>query len=360
MIFRNTDHENKAIGHGPRLKDSSGPQVANPNRTDGTIIMTRSLLRSLADTSYRMWVGLDKQQGVGVWKPPAVCRRTPNIKEQGKVIYVGIMLELYCRALVSTPVWHGDGDLEDSESDTDTEDKEDSEPQEEYGLELAELNSEINIKQKLIDELEQSQRRLHVMKQQYEDKLQQLMARIKNTQEERDKVLASYGGQNNQPTEKVRKVKDEYERKLTDMQKELKRLQSAQREHVKLLRNQSQHESQLRSLKSDLNEMKKSKHYININPPPLSITANINPPPLNITANINPPLLNITANINPPLLNITPNINPPPLNITANINPPPLNITANINPPPLNITANINPPPLNITPNINPLPLSNT
>nr|CAD7461303.1 unnamed protein product [Timema tahoe] len=86
-----------------------------------------------------------------------------------------------------------DGDLEDSESDTDTEDKEDSEPQEEYGLELAELNSEINIKQKLIDELEQSQRRLHVMKQQYEDKLQQLMARIKNTQEERDKVLASYG-----------------------------------------------------------------------------------------------------------------------------------------------------------------------
>nr|CAD7203554.1 unnamed protein product [Timema douglasi] len=85
-----------------------------------------------------------------------------------------------------------DGDLEDSESDTDTEDKEDSEPQEEYGLELAELNSEIDIKQKLIDELEQSQRRLHVMKQQYEDKLQQLMARIKNTQEERDKVLASY------------------------------------------------------------------------------------------------------------------------------------------------------------------------
>ena len=37
--------------------------------------------------------------------------------------------------------------------------------------ELVELTSEISLKQKLIEELETSQKRLHIMKQQYETKL---------------------------------------------------------------------------------------------------------------------------------------------------------------------------------------------
>ncbi|XP_063220986.1 kinesin-like protein KIF21A isoform X2 [Bacillus rossius redtenbacheri] len=151
-----------------------------------------------------------------------------------------------------------DGEGDESDSDTDTDDK-DSEQQEEYGLELAELNSEINIKQKLIEELEESQRRMHLMRQQYESKLQQLSALIKATQEERDKVLASYAGQGPQPAEKVKKVRDQYETKLAGMQKELRKLQSAQKEHMKLLRSQSQHENQIRSLRNDLSEMKRTK-----------------------------------------------------------------------------------------------------
>lgn len=59
---------------------------------------------------------------------------------------------------------------------------------ENYNEELADLTSEISIKQKLIEGLEQSQRRLETMKQQYEDKLNMLMNRIRATQEERDKV----------------------------------------------------------------------------------------------------------------------------------------------------------------------------
>ena len=43
--------------------------------------------------------------------------------------------------------------------------------------------------QKLIEELEMSQKRLHTMKQQYETKLIALQERITATQEERDKVL---------------------------------------------------------------------------------------------------------------------------------------------------------------------------
>lgn len=49
------------------------------------------------------------------------------------------------------------------------------------------------MKQKLIEELELSQRRLANLRQHYEDKLQQLQTKIKLTQDERDTVLTSLG-----------------------------------------------------------------------------------------------------------------------------------------------------------------------
>lgn len=67
------------------------------------------------------------------------------------------------------------------------------------------------------------------------------------------------GNQNNQPTEKVKKVKDDYERKLNDMQKEMKKLQTAKKEHSKMLRNQSQYESQIKTLRNEVTDMKKVK-----------------------------------------------------------------------------------------------------
>ncbi len=69
----------------------------------------------------------------------------------------------------------------------------DSDKNSEFSQELAELTSEINVKQKLIDELETAQKRLNSMRQHYEDKLLQLQTTIKQTQKERDAVLASYG-----------------------------------------------------------------------------------------------------------------------------------------------------------------------
>ena len=58
---------------------------------------------------------------------------------------------------------------------------------------LASLTCDISIKEKLVEELEASQKRLHAMKQQYEDKLMSLQSRIKETEIERDKVLATMG-----------------------------------------------------------------------------------------------------------------------------------------------------------------------
>ena len=77
--------------------------------------------------------------------------------------------------------------------------------------ELLEITSEISLKQKLIEELETSQKRLHIMKQQYETKLLALQGRIQATQEERDKVLKGVmesGGKNSTVSQdKVYKIK---------------------------------------------------------------------------------------------------------------------------------------------------------
>lgn len=58
-----------------------------------------------------------------------------------------------------------------------------------FQADLADLTCEIEIKQKLIDELENSQRRLLTLKLQYEEKLILLQNKIRDTQLERDRVL---------------------------------------------------------------------------------------------------------------------------------------------------------------------------
>lgn len=60
-------------------------------------------------------------------------------------------------------------------------------------------------------------------------------------------------------SEKIKKVRDEYERKISDMQKELRKLQSAQKEHARQQRELQSQESQLRNLKNELFEMKSAK-----------------------------------------------------------------------------------------------------
>ncbi|KAM9815013.1 kinesin-like protein KIF21A isoform 2-T2 [Syngnathus typhle] len=148
-----------------------------------------------------------------------------------------------------------DMEVEDSSDDSDSE----SDEKENFQADLANITCEIAIKQKLIDELENSQRRLHTLKQQYEQKLMMLQCKIKDTQLERDRVLQNMNSVESGTEDKARKIKTEYERKLSVMNKELQKLQSAQKEHARLLRNQSQYEKQLRKLQMDVSEMKKTK-----------------------------------------------------------------------------------------------------
>ncbi|XP_008409074.1 kinesin-like protein KIF21A isoform X4 [Poecilia reticulata] len=146
-------------------------------------------------------------------------------------------------------------DVEETSDDSDSE----SDEKENYQADLANITCEIAIKQKLIDELENSQRRLHTLKQQYEQKLMMLQCKIRDTQLERDRVLQNMNSVESGTEDKARKIKTEYEKKLSVMNKELQKLQSAQKEHARLLKNQSQYEKQLKKLQMDVTEMKKTK-----------------------------------------------------------------------------------------------------
>ncbi|XP_036064013.1 kinesin-like protein KIF21A isoform X3 [Onychomys torridus] len=164
---------------------------------------------------------------------------------------------------------HEDEEEEEEEEDEEEDDIEGGESSDEsdsesdekanYQADLANITCEIAIKQKLIDELENSQKRLQTLKRQYEEKLMMLQHKIRDTQLERDQVLQNLGSVESYSEEKAKKVKCEYEKKLHAMNKELQRLQTAQKEHARLLKNQSQYEKQLKKLQQDVTEMKKTK-----------------------------------------------------------------------------------------------------
>lgn len=129
---------------------------------------------------------------------------------------------------------------------------------------LNDISEDIELKSKLIEQLEMTKNRMEKMRQIYEEKLNVLNSKILNTQRERDQVLANMGQVPGAaaPTtnnEKIKKVREEYERKINDMQKELRKLQLAQREHTRQHREIQAQDSQLRTLKSELTELKAAK-----------------------------------------------------------------------------------------------------
>lgn len=128
---------------------------------------------------------------------------------------------------------------------------------------LNDISEDIELKSKLIEQLEMTKNRMEKMRQIYEEKLNVLNSKIINTQRERDQVLANLtntGGVGaNAPTDKTKKVKEEYERKISDMQKELRKLQLAQREHTRQHREIQAQDTQLRTLKIELTELKSAK-----------------------------------------------------------------------------------------------------
>uniref|UniRef100_A0A8D2NCM9 Kinesin motor domain-containing protein n=1 Tax=Zonotrichia albicollis TaxID=44394 RepID=A0A8D2NCM9_ZONAL len=178
---------------------------------------------------------------------------------------IGTLIQNYIREIEELSGCEEEDGREDEDEDSASEESlvdSDSDAEEKavnFQADLADLTCEIEIKQKLIDELENSQRRLQTLKHQYEEKLILLQNKIRDTQLERDRVLQNLSTMECYTEEKANKIKADYEKRLKEMNRDLQKLQAAQKEHARLLKNQSRYERELRKLQAEVAEMKKAK-----------------------------------------------------------------------------------------------------
>ncbi|XP_053663221.1 kinesin-like protein KIF21A [Anopheles marshallii] len=152
----------------------------------------------------------------------------------------------------------------DSDSDTESDDK-----AEVLRAEMFDVNSDIELKVRLIEQLEESQQRLQIMRQQYEKQFNLMKEKISNTERERDEVLATIGnggmgannnkGQNTTNESAIKRVKDDYERKLNEMRRQLNHFQATNKEHLRLQRNMQAQDAKIKTLRGELAELKQVK-----------------------------------------------------------------------------------------------------
>lgn len=159
----------------------------------------------------------------------------------------------------------------DEDEDTSNEEEDDifDDEDSKRAQELYDLANEITIKEKLISELEKSQKKLYNLQKHYEEKLSQLQTKICEVESERDRVLSklSIGNQSGQSSASItkerqrqeRQVRDEYQKKLNNLQSEKKKLEAAKKQHEIGMRNMLQTEQQAKQLRHEVEELKKAR-----------------------------------------------------------------------------------------------------
>ncbi|SPP81664.1 kinesin-like protein KIF21A isoform X2 [Drosophila guanche] len=193
---------------------------------------------------------------IGKWQPP--LKNVYN--DQGNIINLakkGLERDKELLMSRSLPGIQNQNDRLE-ESDTSSSDSE----EEGAVADLNDINSDIEIKSKLIEQLELSQERMELMRRHYEEKLTVLNCKILNTQKERDEFLTnmvSSTSVSSQSKDSLKKMKTDYERKITNMQSELKRLQHAQTEHIRQHRELKSQGARINTLRIELEQLKFTK-----------------------------------------------------------------------------------------------------
>ncbi|CAB3406080.1 unnamed protein product [Caenorhabditis bovis] len=154
-------------------------------------------------------------------------------------------------------------EIEDEESDDEIDDELEKSKQasEAHQIDLHEVMVELDIKEKLIDQLERAERQNQQIRETYEKKLRELMNRIKETESERDRVLTEGGKAKGgkMSDEQLKNIKQEYERKITDLRKELKKIEALDKEHMKVIAKSQRELQEKTRLKSEVVDLKKAK-----------------------------------------------------------------------------------------------------
>ena len=127
--------------------------------------------------------------------------------------------------------------------------------------EINTLGFEIDLKKRLIGELETNNKNLEKMKSYYEDKMQLLHSRIKQIEDERDKTISqlSQDSSPNSNDDQIKKIRHDYELKLQSLQSDLHKYAQIKAKNAEMLRQAQENERNLQQLNRELLDMKKLK-----------------------------------------------------------------------------------------------------
>jgi chromosome segregation ATPase len=128
-------------------------------------------------------------------------------------------------------------------------------------LDMAQLQDDISTKERLILELEQSERRLAQIRRDYERKLQELSERISATEAERDQMIAEMSKKAGAKIseEKMREIKQDYEKRLGALRNDFNKMKAIQNENEKARQRQAAQQQELQRTRRELEDMKRSK-----------------------------------------------------------------------------------------------------
>ena len=150
-------------------------------------------------------------------------------------------------------------DVSATEAESCDDDGEQGDGEELNNDEVTEIQTQINMQQQLIERLEMSQKQMAAMRLQYEAKVGQLQAKIRETEAERDRVLSTIERSEAQTKDKSDHLRTEYEAKINQLQHELKKVQQAAREQQRFQAKQLENQRKLEQMKNELQSMKQAK-----------------------------------------------------------------------------------------------------
>ncbi|CAL1278544.1 unnamed protein product [Larinioides sclopetarius] len=151
-----------------------------------------------------------------------------------------------------------DEDIPEDDGSSSGSDTEKTDQDEKLSENLAEITCDISLKEKLIKQLEISQKRLHNMRQHYEEKIAQLQTKIMEAEKERDKIISNLSKTAESKSEEKR-IRADYEKKISSLRNDVKNFENAKKHHVQLMSSASSTEAQLKKLKQEVAEMKRTK-----------------------------------------------------------------------------------------------------
>ena len=149
-----------------------------------------------------------------------------------------------------------DDDQEDFSEEDNTEDFETKLAN--HNVELANLMESLASKERLIEEFEARERRIIELTEQYEQKIVSFKMKIKQIEEDRDKLMGKIKKENKDDhTSKAKK--EEYEKRISNLQADIRKYENLKREHKKMLSQESISKEQLKKLRQEVLEAKQHR-----------------------------------------------------------------------------------------------------